>query len=181
MNGRGPRSCWPQFDVRPNDPELLYRRSSGGNQQKALLAKWLQTEPGVLLLHEPTQGVDVGARQQIFEMIGDAAERAAVERAVRELGLRAAGRDLRPGDRDRPRPGRAGELRRGRDQGTDRREGLQQRDVARHDGGSVMEAGTAAPHAERAGDRRGAGAAPERRAAYTVGGLRSRRSSARRC
>ena len=38
-----------------------------------MLAKWLQTEPKVLLPHEPTQGVDVGARAQIFGMLGDAA------------------------------------------------------------------------------------------------------------
>ena len=37
--------------------------------QKAMLAKWLQTDPRLLILHEPTQGVDIGARQQIFEMI----------------------------------------------------------------------------------------------------------------
>jgi ribose transport system ATP-binding protein len=63
-----------EFDVRPNDPSLPYGALSGGNQQKALLAKWFQTEPLLLLLDEPTQGVDVGARQQIFGLI-----RAAVE------------------------------------------------------------------------------------------------------
>ena len=63
-----------EFDVRPNDPSLPYGALSGGNQQKALLAKWFQTEPRLLLLDEPTQGVDVGARQQIFGLI-----RAAVE------------------------------------------------------------------------------------------------------
>jgi ribose transport system ATP-binding protein len=63
-----------EFDVRPNDPSLPYGALSGGNQQKALLAKWFQTEPRLLLLDEPTQGVDVGARQQIFELIRRAAE-----------------------------------------------------------------------------------------------------------
>jgi ribose transport system ATP-binding protein len=63
------------YDVRPGDPALTYSSLSGGNQQKALLAKWLQTSPSVLLLHEPTQGVDVGARHQIFERIAEAASR----------------------------------------------------------------------------------------------------------
>jgi ribose transport system ATP-binding protein len=63
------------YDVRPANPRAVYQSLSGGNQQKALLAKWLQMDPGLLLLHEPTQGVDVGARQQIFSLIRDAAER----------------------------------------------------------------------------------------------------------
>jgi len=68
------RALGRDFDVRPNEPQMLYSELSGGNQQKALLAKWLQGKPALLLLHEPTQGVDVGARQQIFEMIRDASE-----------------------------------------------------------------------------------------------------------
>jgi ribose transport system ATP-binding protein len=59
------------YDVRPRNPKLPYGSLSGGNQQKALLAKWLQIEPTLLLLHEPTQGVDVGARQQIFNLLRD--------------------------------------------------------------------------------------------------------------
>jgi ribose transport system ATP-binding protein len=67
------RTLLEQFDVRPPDPRLRYRSLSGGNQQKAMLAKWLQTKPSLLLLHEPTQGVDVGARQQIFQLTRKAA------------------------------------------------------------------------------------------------------------
>jgi ribose transport system ATP-binding protein len=67
------RKLLEQFDVRPPDPRLMYQSLSGGNQQKAMLAKWLQTKPSLLLLHEPTQGVDVGARQQIFELTRKAA------------------------------------------------------------------------------------------------------------
>jgi ribose transport system ATP-binding protein len=63
-----------EFDVRPLNPALPYSGLSGGNQQKALLAKWLQTKPRFLLLHEPTQGVDVGARQQILAVIRRAAD-----------------------------------------------------------------------------------------------------------
>jgi ribose transport system ATP-binding protein len=63
-----------RFDVRPPDPGRVLSTLSGGNQQKALLAKWLQTQPAVLLLHEPTQGVDIGSRKQIFQIIREVAE-----------------------------------------------------------------------------------------------------------
>ena len=60
------------YDVRPRNPDAVYGSLSGGNQQKALMAKWLSTKPSVLLLHEPTQGVDVGAREQIFAALSAA-------------------------------------------------------------------------------------------------------------
>ncbi|MFV0427256.1 MAG: sugar ABC transporter ATP-binding protein [Beutenbergiaceae bacterium] len=47
---------------------------SGGNQQKIVIARWLDREPGVLLLDEPTRGVDVGARSEIYRIIHDLAE-----------------------------------------------------------------------------------------------------------
>jgi rhamnose transport system ATP-binding protein len=48
---------------------------SGGNQQKVALARWLSIEPGILILDEPTQGVDVGSKSEIHAMIQDLAER----------------------------------------------------------------------------------------------------------
>ena len=62
-----------KFGVKPNRPALPLAALSGGNAQKVVLAKWLQTEPAVLLLDEPTQGVDVGARQAIWDQLDDAA------------------------------------------------------------------------------------------------------------
>lgn len=48
------------------DPAAAFRSLSGGNQQRVVLAKWLWTRPRIFLLHEPTAGVDVGARREIF-------------------------------------------------------------------------------------------------------------------
>ncbi|MBF4163303.1 sugar ABC transporter ATP-binding protein [Nocardioides sp. CBS4Y-1] len=64
-----------RFGVRPHLPGQEMRRFSGGNQQKIVLARWLHTEPDVLLLHEPTQGVDAGAKKELFHLIREAADR----------------------------------------------------------------------------------------------------------
>ncbi|WP_447007285.1 sugar ABC transporter ATP-binding protein [Saccharothrix isguenensis] len=63
------------LDVRPSGVDRAVRTLSGGNQQKVVLARWLLRECRVLLLDEPTRGVDVGARSEIYELIRDLADR----------------------------------------------------------------------------------------------------------
>jgi ribose transport system ATP-binding protein len=64
--------------ITPSEPRAAFETLSGGNQQRTLLAKWLQTDAPLLLLDEPTRGVDVGARQEIAAAIRALAERGMV-------------------------------------------------------------------------------------------------------
>jgi ribose transport system ATP-binding protein len=57
------------YDIRPRNAGALFNTLSGGNQQKAVLGKWLQDDPQLILLQEPTQGVDIGARSIIFDLL----------------------------------------------------------------------------------------------------------------
>jgi ribose transport system ATP-binding protein len=57
------------YDVRPRDPAARMSALSGGNQQKVVLARWLELGPRLLLLHEPTQGVDVATRAETYEIM----------------------------------------------------------------------------------------------------------------
>src|SRR5690349_21895638 len=55
--------------IKANSPLTVTGTLSGGNQQKVVLAKWLLTNPKVLFLDEPTRGIDVGAKQEIYAQI----------------------------------------------------------------------------------------------------------------
>jgi ribose transport system ATP-binding protein len=61
-----------KFDVRPSDPEIALDTFSGGNQQKVILARWFGVGREVVILEEPTMGVDVGAKADIYGLLRDA-------------------------------------------------------------------------------------------------------------
>jgi ribose transport system ATP-binding protein len=62
------------LDVRPPDPRRVIRTLSGGNQQKVVLARWLLRGCRLLILDEPTRGVDVGARSEIYRLVRQLAD-----------------------------------------------------------------------------------------------------------
>jgi ribose transport system ATP-binding protein len=72
--GADARVLMEQFGVRPQDPTRRLGSFSGGNQQKIVMAKWLSTQPTVMLLDEPTQGVDAGARRDILDIVATTAD-----------------------------------------------------------------------------------------------------------
>ncbi|GIH80636.1 sugar ABC transporter ATP-binding protein [Planobispora longispora] len=67
--GARARDLIETLDIRPGDPDRPIRTLSGGNQQKAVLARWLVGTRRLLLLDEPTRGVDVGARAELYAVI----------------------------------------------------------------------------------------------------------------
>ncbi|MEO4043401.1 sugar ABC transporter ATP-binding protein [Hoeflea sp. CAU 1731] len=70
---REARKLGEEYEVRPNDPDINLAALSGGNAQKVLIARWMKRKPRLLMLDEPTQGVDVGTRASIFEALRTAA------------------------------------------------------------------------------------------------------------
>ena len=65
------RQSVAQFRVKTPSIKQIIRNLSGGNQQKVILGKWLATEPTVLLLDEPTRGIDVNAKEEIYTLIDE--------------------------------------------------------------------------------------------------------------
>lgn len=62
-----------RLGIKTNSPTMLVKELSGGNQQKVLFGKWLSVQPRLFVLHEPTQAVDVGARQDLLRVIRETA------------------------------------------------------------------------------------------------------------
>lgn len=67
------RAAVDRFHVKPADPTVEVISLSGGNQQKVSVARWMVRSPRCLLLEEPTQGVDIGARAEIWSLVAEAA------------------------------------------------------------------------------------------------------------
>jgi rhamnose transport system ATP-binding protein len=63
------RKAITRFGIRTRGPEQPVRQLSGGNQQKVVLAKWLASSPRILLMDEPTRGIDVGAKSEIHQLM----------------------------------------------------------------------------------------------------------------
>lgn len=63
-----------RFDINPPAAEALVQQLSGGNQQKVVLARWLHLDKPLVILEEPTAGVDIGAKRQIYRILFDAAQ-----------------------------------------------------------------------------------------------------------
>ena len=71
---RAEAEAWiARLSLRPSDPEFDVHLMSGGNAQKVVIAKWLRRRPAVLLLQEPTAGVDIEAKHAIYELVAQAA------------------------------------------------------------------------------------------------------------
>jgi len=74
-NDRYSGSSIKDLNIKVTSPTVRVQKLSGGNQQKVLLARWLAIDPKVLILDEPTRGVDVGAKSEIYRIIGELASR----------------------------------------------------------------------------------------------------------
>src|SRR5690606_36885501 len=78
INYRGERqtaeSYRQQLSIRTHSVQLQANKLSGGNQQKVVLSKWLNTNPRLLILDEPTRGIDIGAKAEVHHIINQLAQ-----------------------------------------------------------------------------------------------------------
>ncbi|MBP6820719.1 MAG: sugar ABC transporter ATP-binding protein [Acidobacteria bacterium] len=71
---RAAESAVARMNVKTSSIETLVKNLSGGNQQKVVLSKWLQLDPKVMIFDEPTRGIDVGAKAEIYDLLRDLAK-----------------------------------------------------------------------------------------------------------
>jgi len=76
-----------KLSIRSTSVQMLIKNLSGGNQQKVLMARWLATEVPVLIFDEPTRGIDVGAKHEVYMLMSDLAQQGlAIMMISSELG-----------------------------------------------------------------------------------------------
>lgn len=66
-----------RLKIKVGSPEDAVSTLSGGNQQKVVIAKWLMTKPAIILLNDPTRGIDVGTKQEIYRLLRELADEGA--------------------------------------------------------------------------------------------------------
>jgi ribose transport system ATP-binding protein len=85
------RDTVSRLNVRPGQTELAVRDLSGGNQQKVVLGKWLVRDAGVFILDQPTTGVDIGSRAEIYRIIDALVDKGAAVLVITDDLLELAG------------------------------------------------------------------------------------------
>lgn len=73
VRGRAATSLLERYDVQPREPHRLASQLSGGNQQKVVLAKWMHCSPRLMVLDEPAQAMDIGAKATVYALLEEAA------------------------------------------------------------------------------------------------------------
>ena len=71
------KSAIARLQIKIGSPDDAVSTLSGGNQQKVVIAKWLMTKPGIILLNDPTRGIDVGTKQEIYRLLRELADEGA--------------------------------------------------------------------------------------------------------
>lgn len=64
-----------KLSIKPGYPDMAAQKLSGGNQQRVVIAKWLATDPQILIIDEPTNGIDIGAKSEIHKLLRELAEK----------------------------------------------------------------------------------------------------------
>ena len=62
-----------KLNIKPSSPEMPVKNLSGGNQQRVVIAKWLASNPKILIIDEPTNGIDIGAKNEIHKLLRELA------------------------------------------------------------------------------------------------------------
>jgi len=74
MKAENAKKVGEKVGLTPNDPEFMTSSLSGGNAQKVILARWMSTDANLMIFDEPTKGIDIGAKAEIYHLMEDMVE-----------------------------------------------------------------------------------------------------------